>query len=228
MEAFGYYTHVRADIERLLPPQARRIVDVGCGSGATLRWLRTLYPDAYTIGLEGNSALRRELEQNAAEAHILDLNGDLPDLGSPDLVLFLDVLEHLPQPEVVLRKFVSQLADDATVIVSVPNVAHLSVSLPLLLRGTFTYADAGILDRTHLRFFDRKGALALVGDAGLVVEQTFVTLHGRKSQLVDLMTFGALRSRLATQLIVSGSRAPAGAVRPARWRVAQPRVPAQA
>jgi 2-polyprenyl-3-methyl-5-hydroxy-6-metoxy-1,4-benzoquinol methylase len=215
-----YYTHVRVDIAPLLPAEARRIVDVGCGSGATLGWLRTLYPTAYTIGLEGNAALRSELEQNATEAHILDLNGELPDLKSPDLMLFLDVLEHLPQPEAVLRRFVAQLALGGTVIVSVPNVAHLSVALPLLFKGTFTYQDAGILDRTHLRFFDKQSVLALLGDAGLAVDQTFVSLHGRKSRLIDLVTFGAARSQLATQFIVRGGQDAAKESGRARWRVA--------
>ena len=56
-------------------------------------------------------------------------------------------------------------------IVSVPNVAHLSVSIPLLFRREFAYQDAGILDRTHLRFFVEDTAVKLLNDFKLVVER---------------------------------------------------------
>ena len=93
---------------------------------------------------------------------ILDLNGPIPDVGTPDLVLCLDVLEHLLQPLEVLKRVTSTMPDGGTVIVSVPNIAHASVSLPLLLRARFEYQDAGILDRTHVRFFDRASVVALM------------------------------------------------------------------
>jgi SAM-dependent methyltransferase len=200
----AYYSHTRRDIARLLPAQARRIVDVGCGVGATLRWLRSRYPDAHTIALEGNARLREELTLNADEVHIVDLNEPIPELGRPDLMLFLDVLEHLSQPEAVLARFVEQLADGGTVIVSVPNVGHLSVALPLLFDGRFKYADAGILDRTHLRFFDVASSVELVRGVGLRVDRKLVSLHGRKIRLLDNLSLGVMRSRLAEQLLIRG------------------------
>jgi hypothetical protein len=41
-------------------------------------------------------------------------------------------------------------------------VRHYSVLLPLVFSGSWAYTDAGILDRTHLRFFTRKSALQLL------------------------------------------------------------------
>jgi hypothetical protein len=66
------------------------------------------------------------------------------------------------------------LAPGGVVIVSVPNVAHLWMRLSLLL-GRFDYADRGILDRTHLRFFTRRTFVALLREAGLAVEELRVT-----------------------------------------------------
>jgi trans-aconitate methyltransferase len=200
----SYYAHTRTDIAGLLPARANRIVDVGCGAGATLRWLRTIYPEAHTIALEGNPTLKDELGRNATEAHILDLNQEIPELGSPDLILFLDVLEHLSDPAVVLKRFVAQLGEAGTVIVSLPNVAHLSVALPLLLKGKFTYRDAGILDRTHLRFFDVMSSVELLNGAGLRVDRKLAQIHGRRDRLFDRLSLGAVRSRLASQLLLRG------------------------
>jgi 2-polyprenyl-3-methyl-5-hydroxy-6-metoxy-1,4-benzoquinol methylase len=64
----------------------------------------------------------------------------IPDLGSPDLILCLDVLEHLVAPAEVLAGLTARLNRGGTVMVSLPNVAHLSVSLPLLLSGRFDLA----------------------------------------------------------------------------------------
>ena len=82
-----------------------------------------------------------------------------------DVVLMLDVLEHLTDPISVLRRVSSVLADGGWAVISLPNVAHVSVRLALL-GGQFKYTDVGLLDRTHLRFFDRNGVDDLLRDAG--------------------------------------------------------------
>ena len=215
-----YNHNVRTEIEALLPERASRIVDVGCASGATLAWLRHRFPDAYTIGLEGNPALREELRGNVHEAHICNLNGDIPQLGAPDLILFLDVLEHLPDPVSVLARISACLAPGGSVIVSLPNVAHVSVALPLILFGQFSYKDAGILDRTHMRFFVQKSALQLMTDAGLEVDGAYFSgMSARRWRLLDGILFGTLRTRTAQQFILRGRRGEAGGPMRLKWGV---------
>ncbi len=202
-----YFSRVRRDITPLLPPAARRILDVGCGVGATAAWLKTRYPGCTTIGLEGNAALKTELSRNVDEAVIVDLNGELPDVGAADLVLCLDVLEHLQRPLEVLMHVTNHLAEHGTVIVSLPNVAHLSVSLPLLLRARFEYQDSGILDRTHLRFFDRTAVIGLMNEAGLQVRRGVrLGFDGPRARLVDALTLHAFHDNLTKQYVVAGTR----------------------
>src|SRR5580698_8161742 len=105
-----YFRHVRRDIDRLLPTSAQRILDVGSGVGATSVWLKSRYPGCTTVALEGNADIREELARNVDEAVILDLNGQIPDVGAPDLVLCLDVLEHLMEPLEVLKRVTSTMA----------------------------------------------------------------------------------------------------------------------
>ncbi len=193
----------------------------GAARGGTLRWLRERYPASYTIGLERNPALRADLEQNCSEAHTVDLAAGVPDVGRPDLMLFLDVLEHLPDPLAVLRDLTAQLAPNGAVIVSLPNVAHLSVAAPLLFQGKFDYQDAGILDRTHLRFFVRHTAVDLLSRAGLTVRRgLFSGLRGPRTQVIDLLTLGALRTRLARQFILLAVPGSAEAQQRISWRSA--------
>jgi 2-polyprenyl-3-methyl-5-hydroxy-6-metoxy-1,4-benzoquinol methylase len=158
----AYYEHIRKDILPLMPSKPTRILDVGCGAGATSGWLRTMFPEATCVGIEGNPGVLAALKANVHEAYIADLNGAIPEVGKPDVILLLDVLEHLIDPRNVLEHMRSILAPGGTIIVSLPNVAHYSVLLPLLLRGRFDYKEAGIMDRTHLHFYYKGSIRALV------------------------------------------------------------------
>jgi SAM-dependent methyltransferase len=219
----NYFNFTRSEIAPLLPRAVTRVVDVGCGAGATSAWIKSLYPTATTVGLEGNAALRSELESKLDEVYIVDLNAAIPSVGAADLFLFLDVLEHVSAPENVLRQILSDMPKAGHVIVSLPNVAHLSVSAPLLFRGQFEYRDAGILDRTHVRFYVRDSAVRLLNDVGLRVEKGLESgLSGPKSRLFDRLTLGLMRDRLAKQYILLATPMPAGRSQgPIEWSLAK-------
>jgi 2-polyprenyl-3-methyl-5-hydroxy-6-metoxy-1,4-benzoquinol methylase len=203
--AMTYYDHVRSEVRALLPESASSILDIGAGAGATLRWLKEIYPNAKTTGVEINTALHDQLTQNADIAIIGDVDACLPQLQSYDLILCLDVLEHVVDSIGTLRKLSTLLEMGGNVIVSVPNVAHYSVSVPLLLRRQFTYGDAGILDSTHLRFFVEQTAVELLYAAGLVVTKGIVTgIDGPRTNLLDRLSFGVLRHHLAKQYVMRG------------------------
>ena len=88
-----------------------------------------------------------------------------------DRVLLLDVLEHLRNPEQILRQSHEVLKPDGLLIVSLPNIANIHVRL-MLLFGRFDYAERGIMDKTHLRFFTRKTARRMLESNGYsIVEE---------------------------------------------------------
>jgi 2-polyprenyl-3-methyl-5-hydroxy-6-metoxy-1,4-benzoquinol methylase len=200
-----YYHFVRREIQPLLPKSATRILEVGAGAGGTLKWLKALYPKAETTAVELNADLRDELKQNVDVVLIGQIDETFAELKTYDLILLLDVLEHLPDSTRTLQRLSSLLENGGHVIVSVPNIAHLSVSIPLLLKRRFNYQDAGILDRTHLRFFVEDTAVKLLNDANLLVTAGLISgVEGPKAKLVDLLSFGLLRHHLAKQYIMLG------------------------
>jgi SAM-dependent methyltransferase len=84
------------------------------------------------------------------------------------VVVCADVLEHTVDPKAVLAQLRETATDDAFFIISLPNVAHIAVRL-LLLAGRFPQMDRGIFDRTHLHFYTRTTAEAMLRDAGLQI-----------------------------------------------------------
>ncbi|HZU26417.1 MAG TPA: bifunctional glycosyltransferase/class I SAM-dependent methyltransferase [Bryobacteraceae bacterium] len=105
------------------------------------------------------------------------LDGAVPELRDRrfDRVLLIDVLEHLRDPERILRECQALLRDNGQLIVSVPNAANITVRL-MLLFGHFEYADRGILDRTHVRFFTWKSVRRLLERTGYRVSVEKVTV----------------------------------------------------
>ncbi len=217
-----YYEHTRTEIRPLLPIGAQRILEIGAGSGSTLKWLKTVYPNAETTAVEINGALENRLRENAD----IVIVGGIDQVGSKlkryDLVLLLDVLEHTVNPETILRNVRDCLDAEGEIIVSVPNIAHLSVSAPLLFKRRFAYGDAGIMDRTHLRFFVEQTALQLLGDAGFVVTDGLLTgIDGPKSRFLNLVSLGLLQHHLTKQYIMRGRKTESPS-RPKRveWKIA--------
>jgi 2-polyprenyl-3-methyl-5-hydroxy-6-metoxy-1,4-benzoquinol methylase len=200
-----YYHWVRREIEPLLPTQCTRILEVGAGAGATLKWLKALYPNAETTAVEINPAQLDELKLNVDLPIIGPLDQTISQLKTYDLILLLDVLEHLPDPAESLQRLTKLLNPGGRVIVSVPNIAHLSVSIPLLLRRRFDYQPSGILDRTHLKFFVEDTAVKLLNDANLNVTRGLLSVQpGRRAKLFNFLTFGLFRHYLAGQYILLG------------------------
>jgi 2-polyprenyl-3-methyl-5-hydroxy-6-metoxy-1,4-benzoquinol methylase len=219
----AYYHHERREILPIVPRGATSILEIGAASGKTLRWIKTIYPNVKTTGVELNGELAEELSRNADTAIIGNIAECLPKLKNYDLILLLDVLEHLHNPTDVLRNLRKLLEPGGHIIVSVPNVSHLSVTIPLLVRRKFTYRDSGIMDRTHLTFFVEDTAISLMNDAGLKVTKGLVTgLRGYKAKLLNYLSLGLLRHHLTKQYIMLGE-ACEGEIRqaPIRWMSAR-------
>lgn len=193
----------------MVPGAARRILDVGCGGGDNARRLRAVDPGIEVVGLT-HSAEEAEIAAPYMDAvHVIDLERGLNDeamakWGAPfDLLLLSHVLEHLVDPETALRRCLTRLKPDGHVLVAVPNVLEWRTRMQFL-RGHFIYADHGILDRTHMRFFTFHTApTELIAPIdGL----TLLECRGRGSMpLGPLRRLGAARS-LCTALDRAGVR----------------------
>lgn len=148
----------------------RSVLDIGCGRGQNTAHL--VEEGARVVGLESDPRAVESAREKMSAVHSVDIEDDsatTPIANEKfDLIVLGDVLEHTRDPEGVLRRFLPFLEDGGHVIISLPNVAAWTVRLSLL-GGRWRYADRGILDRTHLRFFDRDTATNLARSVGLEV-----------------------------------------------------------
>ena len=156
--------------------EGRRVLDVGCGQAFFSEVLAAAGNHVVGVDQLAEPAARTALEDYVRadlDAGLASVRG-LLDREGFDTVLLMDVLEHLRWPEELLGECRSFLRPGGTIIVSVPNVANLTVRLALLL-GRFEYTERGILDRTHVRHFTRRTVRRMVRDLGYAIVREDVT-----------------------------------------------------
>jgi 2-polyprenyl-3-methyl-5-hydroxy-6-metoxy-1,4-benzoquinol methylase len=168
----NYYGNVNPDLLSKIPVTAKRVLEVGCGSARLGKAFKARSPQSQYFGIELFESAAKEaakvldgvicanIEQDTAVALNLSL--------SFDTLVFGDVLEHLQDPWKVLTELRQYIEPGGSCIACVPNVAHWSL-VAGLLQGKWDYRDAGLLDRTHLRFFTLDSAVQMFQKAGWTV-----------------------------------------------------------
>ena len=222
-----YFSFVRRDIAPLLPADCGRVLELGCGGGGTLAWLKSAGRAAHTTGVElcaGPAAAARTRVDRVIEGDLDEALETLPREAF-DLVLCLDVLEHLVDPWDAVRRARNLLRPGGSLVVSLPNVRHHSVVLPLLFKGSWRYRDAGIMDRTHLRFFSRDGARELLTQGGLRLAASIdsgIQRTRRRDAWKGLLSLTPLRDLAVFQFLLRAERPLAESERVAALQGAQP------
>jgi 2-polyprenyl-3-methyl-5-hydroxy-6-metoxy-1,4-benzoquinol methylase len=177
-----------------VPPKTE-VLDVGCWGGFAGRYL--MQARAATVdGVEPSGLPASVARRTYRRVLPVPIERALPELRGEgaryDVVLFLDVLEHLVDPRAVLEAARDIVRPGGSALVSMPNVAHWSVRKELL-RGRWEYTDSGLLDRTHLRFFTLETARQTLRSSGW--EVTWESCSLGQPPLIRLPT--AVLARLA-------------------------------
>lgn len=153
-----------------LVPEGSTVLDVGCATGRLLEALAQK-KKCQTFGIEVDAKMATDAHARCKEVVPADIEsaGPLPfSRGFFDCIVFADVLEHLKRPDEVLKKAKDYLKDTGILLISLPNIAFISVRLGLL-SGRFDYTEYGLLDKSHLRFFTAKTAKRLIAQSGYML-----------------------------------------------------------
>ncbi|CUA96665.1 rhamnan synthesis F family protein [Thiomonas bhubaneswarensis] len=194
-EVGAYHSNPRADLLALLREPPKRVLDIGCASGAMGAYLKQTFPNVELWGVESNADVAP-----LAQAHYHKvISGLLQDIdlaahglkkGSIDTLVLADVLEHMPNPWRTLDALRHWLTPDAQVLVSLPNARNLWL-IDQLAQGNWTYEPSGILDITHLRFFTREEGRRMLEQTGYSVEAVAYGPDSRFFQIAHPKAFPA-------------------------------------
>jgi SAM-dependent methyltransferase len=159
------------ELVQLVLAEERRVLDIGCGVGANMRLLRDRGHDVAGVTLS-----EREAEYCRGlgfQCEVADVTIGLPfDDGAFDAVVLSHVLEHTAWPDAVLGRVMRSVRSGGSVYIALPNALFFRQRFKFLV-GQFRYTETGVMDRTHLRFFDFDSARLLLESVGVAVRAHF-------------------------------------------------------
>ena len=198
-----YITNDRSDlILDLISEQHKsslKITDLGCNDGATL------------CGLKKSGYFGREAEFHGVDYsdvaaghdeiafHQADLNGSLSGISSllesSELILLLDVLEHLQSPEQFLEALSEILNQKSKIIITVPNASSVRLLLAWL-KGDFPREDIGFFDRTHRSWFSKKALTKIVSSKFSILDQGYIYSKNKTIKMIQKINSVRLTSQI--------------------------------
>lgn len=155
----------RCKIFKLIPASSK-VLEVGVGSGR-LANLLTIKKKCKVYCVEKDAAMASIGKSKCVEMLNMDIETEeLPYGGGTfDCIILGNVLEHMKEPSKILIKLKKYLSDNGFLIYSVPSIVNWHSRMTIFF-GKFEYADSGVFDRTHLRFYNLNSARKLAQDAG--------------------------------------------------------------
>lgn len=200
-----YYSSSRDDIIALIPEDAGRVLDVGCGFGFMAKKLKEArHIEVVGIEKEGEAA-------DVAKGNVDRLlTGDAEDMTLPfekgyfDCITYGDVLGCLRDPWRLLKEHTRYLKKGGCCIASIANVAHYSI-IKGLLRNKWEYVPAGLLDESCLRFFTLDGMKSMFRDAGYAFEEKKRYVRASKSKkILNRILRGKIEYLFTEQYLIKG------------------------
>lgn len=204
--------HVRMDVISLLPllPQ-QKVLEIGAGTCNTLVYLKEHKLAAEVMGVELMKIPGSNQEHPSIDRfQLADIERDSIEANEAyfDTIICADILEHLADPWLAVKKITRYLKPGGTMIVSIPNIREIKAMMQLLLKADFRYdAAGGIMDKTHLRFFCKKNIRELLTTDELTpvyATPNFmlkVVTDGRKRRIINRVTLGLIKDLLTVQYI---------------------------
>ncbi|MDB2448186.1 class I SAM-dependent methyltransferase [Gammaproteobacteria bacterium] len=205
----NYYRNSRKDlIDKVDIKNDGKVLDVGCGTGVNLGYVKGKYPSCFTVGIEPYADVSEEYSidrlHHCSAEKFLDIQTD----KDFDVVMCLDSLEHMWDYQTILAKLADIVKDDGVLLISVPNISNFRTFYNVFIQKDFPKSKDGIFDETHCRWFTKKVLKADLLHIGFGnIEFSYTGLEkGKFLYYLDLITFGSLRDYIGFQIVAVARR----------------------
>lgn len=190
----------RPEMMTYVPTSAGRVLDVGCSVGnfgAAIKALRGI--TVWGVEIDPNAAEKASSKLDRVIVGAFGQDLKIPK-SSFDCIVFNDVLEHMNDPFSALVYARELLSPGGCIVASIPNVRYFANVWMLIVHKKWDYVDAGILDRTHLRFFTINSIRATFENLGYVVDtlvginplDEFDRCYVNKFRILNFLSLGAI------------------------------------
>lgn len=188
----NYFQYSREEMLKFIPEGSKISLEVGCGTGNFSKNLKEIGIKVWGVEPDHESFLVAvDCLDTVFHGNFEEVYNELPP-SKFDVIIFNDVLEHMVNPWEVLRMSKSLLSQEGVIVASIPNFLYFHDFSKFLFDKNFEYQQAGIFDKTHLRFFTKKSIIAMFNelDYKLVSIEGIHPTDSRKFKLFNFLTFG--------------------------------------
>lgn len=199
------------DLLSMLPTDSKRLIEIGCSTGALAREYKLVNSNCIYTGVEIDFEYAKLAERYCD--FVLNLDFETTDEGfyqsrEEDCWVFGDALEHLRDPWLILSRIRKVIPSNGCVVACIPNTQHWSVQAKLN-SGDFRYEDSGLLDRTHLRWFTRKTIIEMFMIAGFRITNGIPRIFNEpnRDNILDAIREMARATKTDPEMAVSDAMA---------------------
>jgi 2-polyprenyl-3-methyl-5-hydroxy-6-metoxy-1,4-benzoquinol methylase len=196
----GYFSLERQIFKNAIPENGLRILDIGCGNGVLGAYFRN-EQKCEVFGIDINENACMEAQKNLDG--VLHANVEVIDLPYEteyfDTIIMGDVVEHLINPVIALKKLLLVLKPGGKIFITVPNIRNWKEVCNLVFHDKWEYDTWGILDYTHLRFFTKTSIVSMLQKGQInVIDAQWVIQQPSKSNIINKLSFGLFEGFLAS------------------------------
>jgi len=156
-------------VASLLPDEGS-VLDLGCGRGDFLKYLKSIKPNLNLTGVDVSELAINELRKDGIDGIVCDLSSEeLPDDLNIDYVVLMEFIEHIPNPEDIIRSLNKHGVKEY--FITIPNLGFIEHRLRLALGGKMPLTTIEVHINEHLRFWTVSDFKHWADHLGLRVEK---------------------------------------------------------
>lgn len=127
VEQFHWWWAGRQELVKNLLPLKKnlKILDIGCGTGETLTFIKKIKPQSILFGVDNSSKAVAFTQKRGHQVKLSSAQKLVFKTNTFDVVLLLDVIEHIKDDSLVIKEAARVLKKDGLIIITSPGLQFI-------------------------------------------------------------------------------------------------------